>query len=113
MPIGETEADAAALAEFLVGDEWPFHGNSRPSRETVEGWLAAGRFTGPGVRSFWIRVPEADATSPAHLRFAQVAVHSYLWLISATRGAAAQNGLPWQPAFRPAVNKLPAARLAR
>lgn len=42
MPISESEADAAALAEFLVGDEWPFHGNSRPSRETVESWLAAG-----------------------------------------------------------------------
>jgi hypothetical protein len=36
VPINESEADAAALAEFLVGDEWPYHRDSRPSRETVE-----------------------------------------------------------------------------
>jgi RimJ/RimL family protein N-acetyltransferase len=63
VPIGEDEADAAALADLLTGDEWPFHGNSRPSRETVQGWLAAGRFTGSGVRSFWIRVADADGSS--------------------------------------------------
>lgn len=42
-PIDEIPADSAALAEFLVGDEWPFHGTSRPSPETVEGWLTTGR----------------------------------------------------------------------
>jgi hypothetical protein len=47
VPVGDGEDETAALAGFLSGDEWPFHGNSRPSRETVEGWLAAGRFTGP------------------------------------------------------------------
>ena len=74
VPIGESEIEAAALAELLSGDEWPFHADSRPSRETVEGWLAAGRFTGSGVRSFWILVAEADATSQARLRLAEVAV---------------------------------------
>jgi RimJ/RimL family protein N-acetyltransferase len=52
VPIGESEVEFAALAELLSGDEWPFHGNTRPSRETVEGWLAAGSFTGSRVRSF-------------------------------------------------------------
>ena len=58
VPIGESEAETAALAGLLSGDEWPFHGTSRPSRETAEGWLAAGRFTGSGVRSFWIRAAD-------------------------------------------------------
>jgi hypothetical protein len=74
VPIGESEVETAALAELLSGNEWPFHGNSRPSRETVEGWLAAGSFTGSGVRSFWIRVAETDATSQASLRLAEAAV---------------------------------------
>jgi len=74
VPIGESEIETAALAELLSGDEWPFHADSRPSRETVEGWLAAGRFTGSGVRSFWILVAEADATSQERLRLAEVAV---------------------------------------
>lgn len=73
VPVGESEVETAALVELLSGDEWPFHGNSRPSRETVEGWLAAGRFTGPGVRSFWIRIAEADATSLARRGLAEVA----------------------------------------
>ena len=51
VPVSESEAETAALAQLLSGDEWPFHGTSRPSRETAEGWLAAGRFTGSGVRS--------------------------------------------------------------
>ena len=58
VPIGGNEAEAAALSELLSGEEWPFHGDSRPSRRTVERWLAAGRFTGSGVRSFWIRLAE-------------------------------------------------------
>jgi RimJ/RimL family protein N-acetyltransferase len=63
VPIGDSEVEAAAVAELLSGDEWPFHGNSRPSRETVKGWLAAGSFTRSGVRSFWIRMAEAGAAS--------------------------------------------------
>jgi RimJ/RimL family protein N-acetyltransferase len=74
VPIGASEIETAALAELLSGDEWPFHGNSRPSRETVEGWLAAGRFTGSGARSFWIRMAEADATSQARRGLAELAV---------------------------------------
>lgn len=58
VPIGQSEAEKAALADLLCGDEWPFHGTSRPSRQAVDGWLAAGRFTGSGVRSFWIRHAE-------------------------------------------------------
>lgn len=73
VPIGDSEAETDALAEFLSGDEWPFHGNSRPSRETAQGWLAAGSFTGSGVRSFWIRVADADATSRARLSLAEMA----------------------------------------
>ena len=61
IPISDGAADSAALVELLSGDEWPFHGTSRPSRETVEGWLAAGSFTGSEVRSFWIREGEATA----------------------------------------------------
>jgi RimJ/RimL family protein N-acetyltransferase len=68
VPIGANETETAALAELLSADEWPFHGDSRPSRGTVEGWLAAGRFTGPGVRSFWIRAAEIDATSEREVR---------------------------------------------
>lgn len=61
VPVGDGEDETAALAGFLSGDEWPFHGTSRPSRETAEGWLAAGRFTGPEVRTFWIRAADATA----------------------------------------------------
>jgi RimJ/RimL family protein N-acetyltransferase len=74
VPIGESEVEFAALAELLSGDEWPFHGNTRPSRETVEGWLAAGSFTGSGVRSFWIRVTDAGATLQVGLKLAEAAV---------------------------------------
>jgi RimJ/RimL family protein N-acetyltransferase len=55
IPIGESEAETAALVEVLTSEEWPFHGASRPSREKAEGWVAAGRFTGSEARSFWIR----------------------------------------------------------
>jgi RimJ/RimL family protein N-acetyltransferase len=60
VPIGDSEAETAALTEFLSGDEWPFHGTSRPSSKTVEGWIAAGRFTGSAMRSFWIRAANGD-----------------------------------------------------
>jgi RimJ/RimL family protein N-acetyltransferase len=73
VPIGESDAETAALAELLCGDEWPFHGTSRPSREKVEGWLAGGRFTGSGVRSFWIRVAEEDTASRTRLGLAETA----------------------------------------
>lgn len=72
VPVGDSEAEATALAGLLSGDEWPFHGNSRPSPETAEGWLAAGRFTGAGVRSFWIRARDADAASATGPRPAEV-----------------------------------------
>jgi len=71
-PIGESAAEFAALAELLVGEEWPFHGDSRPSWETVQGWLAAGRFTGSGVCSFWIRTAELDAAAQPRQRLADV-----------------------------------------
>jgi RimJ/RimL family protein N-acetyltransferase len=74
VPIGESDVETAALAELLCGDEWPFHGTSRPSREKVEGWLAGGRFTGSEARSFWIRVAEQEPTSQARLRLAEMAV---------------------------------------
>lgn len=73
VPIGESEVETAALVELLSGEEWPFHGTSRPSREKVEGWLAAGRFTGSEVRSFWIRVAEADGASQEGLDLAAMA----------------------------------------
>ena len=53
--VGDGEAESSALAGFLSEDEWPFHGNRRPTRETADGWLAAGNFYGPNTRSFWIR----------------------------------------------------------
>lgn len=63
------EAGIAALAEFLTGDEWPFHGDSRPTREAVAGWLANGRFSGPGTRNFWIRAGAGDgAAEPGDVR---------------------------------------------
>lgn len=63
VPVGEDDVEHAALTAMLCGDEWPFHGESRPSRETVERWLASGRFTGPDTRSFWIRLAQADVPS--------------------------------------------------
>ena len=61
IPIGDGAADSAALVELLSGDEWPFHGTSRPSREAVERQVAAGSFSGSEVRSFWIREAEDTA----------------------------------------------------
>ena len=63
VPVGDSAAEAAALADLLTGDEWPYHGDSRPSRATVDRWLAGTRFTGPDVRSFWIRAADPDATT--------------------------------------------------
>ncbi len=38
--------DRAELIEFLIAHEYPFHAVRRPDRETVEGWIEAGRYSG-------------------------------------------------------------------
>lgn len=59
--ITDDAADREALTTLLSGEEWPFHGTSRPSQETVGNWVAAGNFGGQEVRSFWIRLADEVA----------------------------------------------------
>lgn len=52
--LAEDDSEHEALAVFLTGDTWPFHGVEQPTRETVADWLAGSRFFGPESRSFWV-----------------------------------------------------------
>jgi RimJ/RimL family protein N-acetyltransferase len=51
-------ADRAALIEFLIAHEYPFHLVRRPDRETVESWIEAGRYSGEDNRPLWIAADE-------------------------------------------------------
>jgi RimJ/RimL family protein N-acetyltransferase len=47
-------SDRAELADFLTGNEFPFHVNRRPARAEVEGWIGEGRFGDADHASYWI-----------------------------------------------------------
>lgn len=60
-PAGETEL----LADFLVANRWPYHGNPEPSRETVLEWIAEGSFGNSAeTRRFWGRLKDGTAARP-------------------------------------------------
>ena len=42
------------LAEFLVGEDWPFHHHRRLSAATVADWLAGGAYALPQALAFCI-----------------------------------------------------------
>lgn len=46
--------DGDAVAAFLSGQVWPFHGQHRRSAQQVRQDLAAHRFDGLGHRAFWV-----------------------------------------------------------
>ena len=48
------EVDTESLISFLTSDTWPFHANSALERNTVESWIADGRFESEEVRTYWI-----------------------------------------------------------
>src|SRR3977135_4217593 len=50
-------ADAALLADFLTGSDWPFHG-SVPDRDEVRQTTASGRYDGDDEHAFLITGPE-------------------------------------------------------
>jgi pantothenate kinase/RimJ/RimL family protein N-acetyltransferase len=47
-------ADAAALADLLAGEDWPFHGAGRPDRAAVLARVAAGHYDNPAARTYWV-----------------------------------------------------------
>jgi len=49
-----TPADHPVLAEFLVGEDWPFHHHRRLSAATVADWLATGAYALPQALAFCI-----------------------------------------------------------
>lgn len=52
---GVREDELEQVADFLAGDEWPFHGNPRPDRDSARRWvLDERRFSGPDARCWWI-----------------------------------------------------------
>lgn len=48
-------ADAGALADFLVGEEWPFHSGTQ-DRETVLRRVAEGVYDNEESRTYWVIV---------------------------------------------------------
>ncbi|TFC94486.1 MULTISPECIES: GNAT family protein [Cryobacterium] len=48
-------ADHAALMQFTLSNEFPFHVNARPSRTDLERKISDGAFGGPDHASFWVQ----------------------------------------------------------
>jgi len=48
-------ADHAALMQFMLSNEFPFHVNVRPSRTDIERRISEGAFGGPDHASFWVQ----------------------------------------------------------
>jgi RimJ/RimL family protein N-acetyltransferase len=48
-----TPGDAAPLAAFLTGEEWPYHG-SGPDRDAIVRQVADGYYDSGSARTFWI-----------------------------------------------------------
>jgi RimJ/RimL family protein N-acetyltransferase len=46
-------ADHAALVQFMLSNEFPFHINTRPTRTDLERKISEGAFGGPDHASFW------------------------------------------------------------
>jgi RimJ/RimL family protein N-acetyltransferase len=42
------------LADWLSSETWPFHSNSRPSREGIAHMVDEGAFHGETVKTFWV-----------------------------------------------------------
>ena len=61
--LAEGDSEHEALAVFLTGDTWPFHGVEQPTRETAADWLAESRFFGSESRSFWVRTAGGAETA--------------------------------------------------
>lgn len=61
--------DAHALADFLLGNIWPFHGGSPPARETILKRVEDGVYWSDSQRAFWI-IDEAtgEKVGLVHLR---------------------------------------------
>lgn len=47
-------AEQEKLFEFFMSEEWPFHVNTRPTREKLASMMAEGAFTGSNHECFWI-----------------------------------------------------------
>lgn len=52
--------EAHLLADWLSGEDWPFHGQDRPSRAKVLAAVEAGHYDGSNHRSFWILGPAQE-----------------------------------------------------
>jgi len=52
--VDDRGSDRAELADFLTGNEFPFHVTRRPARADVEGWIGEGRFGDADHASYWI-----------------------------------------------------------
>ena len=50
----ELPIDHAALVQFMMSNEFPFHVNVRPSRDELERRISDGAFGGPDHASFWV-----------------------------------------------------------
>jgi len=42
------------LVSFLSGQTWTYHGNARPTAESVREGMAQGRYAGEETRTFWV-----------------------------------------------------------
>ncbi|WP_370944110.1 GNAT family N-acetyltransferase [Amycolatopsis sp. cg5] len=49
-------AETELLAEFLSGEDWPFHSTGSPCRELVRRHVAEGHYDSESVRTFWIMI---------------------------------------------------------
>jgi hypothetical protein len=60
--VDDRVSDRAELADFLTGNEFPFHVIRRPVRADVEGWIGEGRFG--DADHAWPRNIAARVTAP-------------------------------------------------
>lgn len=56
-PLDARGADRDALVAFLSGNEFPFHGTPRPTRDEVEARIAAGAYDPPDRLAWWLVEP--------------------------------------------------------
>ncbi len=60
--------DAESVADFLLGETWPFHSANFPRRDVLVGRVSNGEYWSERTRAFWIMSPRAERAGIVQLR---------------------------------------------